>query len=63
MFLSDRIIRFSSRASALSRNGTETYEDEQTLAKEEYARTARELNVFLENFLESCSRILPKSAA
>lgn len=56
------MISLFASASAVPGNGTETYKDEQTLAKEEYARAARELNVLLENFLETCSEILSKSA-
>jgi hypothetical protein len=56
MLLSDRVICFSSYASAAPgngterENGTETEKDEQSLAKEEYARAAQELNMFLEIF-------------
>jgi hypothetical protein len=52
------MICFSWRASAVSGHGTEIYEDEVTLTKDEYARAAREVNVFLEKYLESCSKDL-----
>jgi hypothetical protein len=48
MLLSDRVLCFRSCDSVVQENCTETYENKQTLADEEYNRAARELNEFLE---------------